>query len=224
MIKSLNQIQQEILTLSPHPEKVKLLAVSKKQSPEKINNLYHQGQKSFGENYVQEALQKIDLLALPEIDWHFIGHLQTNKVKDVVGKFSLIHSVDSLKLAQHIAKKAKDLNTTQSLLIEINIGSETSKSGFLKSDLKNCWSDLIHLENICIKGFMCLPPAGVSDSETESFFQEMKLLQTDLKSQTPVQLHSLDELSMGTSGDYQLALKNNATIIRLGTILFGERN
>ena len=169
MIKSLKQIQQEILNFSPHPEKVKLLAVSKKQSLDKIKNLFHQGQKSFGENYVQEALEKINLLALPEIDWHFIGHLQTNKVKEVVGKFSLIHSVNSLKLAQHISKRAKNLNIKQSLLIEINIGNESSKTGFLKSDLKNYWNELKNLENICIRGLMCLPPENVSESQTEFF-------------------------------------------------------
>lgn len=223
MTKSLVQIQQEIRQFSPHPEKVKLLAVSKKQSIDKIKSLFQQGQKSFGENYVQEAVEKINTLKMLDIDWHFIGHLQTNKVKDVVGKFSLIHSVDSLKLAQHISKKAKDLQITQSLLIEVNIGNETSKTGFTKEDLLKHWSELKNVEHLCIKGLMCLPPADVPESQTEAFFQEMNSLKKALQLQTSLDIHPLDELSMGTSGDYQLALKNQATIIRLGTILFGER-
>lgn len=223
MIKSRSQILQEIAQLSPIPERVQLLAVSKKQSPDKIQWLYQQGQKSFGENYVQEATEKIAQLPLAEIDWHFIGHLQTNKVKDVVGKFSLIHSVDSLKLAQHISKKAKELNITQSILIEINIAAETSKSGFHLQDLKNHWAEITTLENIRIMGLMCLPPADVSEDVTVNYFKNMVDLSNELKSKTSIERHPLTELSMGTSGDYQLALKNKATIIRLGTILFGER-
>lgn len=224
MIKSRSQILQEITQLSPKPEHVKLLAVSKKQSPDKIQWLYQQGQMSFGENYVQEAIEKITQLPLAGIDWHFIGHLQTNKVKDVVGKFSLIHSVDSLKLAQHISKKAKELNIVQSILIEINIAAEESKSGFILQDLKNHWAEITALENIRIMGLMCLPPADVSESITTTYFQNMIELSSELKNKTSTEKHPLTELSMGTSGDYQLALKNNATIIRLGTILFGERN
>lgn len=223
MVKSLLDIQNEIQSLSPFASKVKLLAVSKKQSPEKIINLYNQGQTSFGENYVQEALEKIATIQLP-IKWHFIGHLQSNKVKDVVGKFVLIHSVDSLKLAQMINKKSHDLNIKQNILIEVNIGSEESKAGFSIAELLKCWQELVTLENICIQGFMCLPPLEEDDSITASYFKKMHQLALDLKARTPLDKHPLTELSMGTSGDYPIALKNNATIIRLGTILFGERN
>lgn len=222
MTKSIQEVFSEIKAYSPTPELVKLLAVSKKQSSEKIKTLYSQGQRAFGENYVQEALEKKSQLDL-DIEWHFIGHLQSNKVKEVVGKFALIHSVDSLKLAQLIDKKAAELGTIQKILLEINIGNEATKSGFSIEELKKNWNGLKQLKHISLCGLMCLPPAEVTESETETYFKSMASLLEELKKETISVQHPLSELSMGTSGDYLLALKNKATIIRLGTLLFGER-
>lgn len=222
MTKSIQEVFSEIKTHSPKPELVKLLAVSKKQDCKKIQSLYNQGQRAFGENYVQEALEKKSQLAL-DIEWHFIGHLQSNKVKDVVGNFVLIHSVDSLKLAQLIDKKASDLAIIQKILIEVNIGNETSKSGFSIEELRQNWNQLTQLKHVSLCGLMCLPPAEVSEFETETYFKSMNELLCELQQTTNSQQHPLTELSMGTSGDYVLALKNKATIIRLGTLLFGER-
>ncbi|MCB0368006.1 MAG: YggS family pyridoxal phosphate-dependent enzyme [Bdellovibrionales bacterium] len=226
--RSLSSIQQDIQTHSPHPEKVKILAVSKKQSFEKIIELHKQGQILFGENYVQEALQKIQqtqqhLSPKDQLTWHFIGHLQSNKVKDIIGKFKLIHSVDSLKLAQIIDQKCKALNIKQDILIEINIGEESSKNGFRLEELTDQWKQLIQLTNLSIHGLMCLPPPSEDDRITSSYFKKLKDQQVKLKSNTPSALHPMNELSMGTSSDYILALQQGSTFIRLGTILFGER-
>lgn len=230
--KSLIEIQNEIQTSIETPNsagsRVKILAVSKKQSVEAITQLYQQGQNLFGENYVQEALEKMDQIKFP-VAWHFIGHLQSNKVKDVVGKFELIHSVDSLKLAQKIDKRAKELKLTQKILVEVNVGQENSKSGFSMERIKTEWPQLIQLENIALHGLMCLPPQEEDPKKTEIHFQKTANLLDELKEimkQHQIdrrERHLMNELSMGTSSDFILALKHKATIIRLGTILFGER-
>lgn len=230
--KSLIEIKDEIQShtekSSPVGSGVKILAVSKKQSVEAITQLYQQGQYLFGENYVQEALEKMDQIKFP-VAWHFIGHLQSNKVKDVVGKFELIHSVDSLKLAQKIDKRAKELELIQKVLIEVNVGQENSKNGFSIEKLKTEWSQLIKLENIAIHGLMCLPPQEEDPKKTEIHFHKTANLLDELKEITnhhfvdQRERHLMNELSMGTSSDFVLALKHKATIIRLGTILFGER-
>lgn len=222
MVKTLDEIHSEIKKFSPHPERVRILAISKKQSVDKIIKLYSAGQTSFGENYAQEALEKISQIQLP-IQWHFVGHLQSNKVKDVVGKFKLIHSVDTIKLAEAINRRASDLNILQNILLEINIGNETTKSGFPPEELLAQWSKLQVLNNISIHGLMCLPPVDVTQTETEKFFERTENLRQQLKDLNTNSIHPLLELSMGTSGDYIIALKKKSTLLRLGTILFGER-
>jgi len=205
----------------------KVIAVSKKQPIKKIQLLYDLGHRDFAENYAQEALEKKNLLKNLNINWHFIGHLQTNKVKDVVGNFDLIQSVDSLKLAEKIDQIAKEKNIIQKILIQINIANENTKSGFEIdniSDLKNSllYQNLIKinlLKNIKIYGFMCMPPLDqdskkyfILTQQIANFFFEQKILD-----QKP-------ELSMGTSTDYLQAMTVGSTMIRLGTTLFGERN
>lgn len=214
----------------------RILAVSKLQPPEKIRALYDQGQREFGENYVQEALGKQETLKdLKDIRWHLIGHLQKNKVKQVVGKFALIHSVDSLALAQAIDKQAALVaqsnpagiasNATcipfrQPVLIEVNLAGEETKTGFSKQQLKDDWSTLRALQNIQICGLMTMPPLTENAEEARPYFHDLKVLQQALNSPPDT---SMTELSMGTSGDFRVALQEGATIVRLGTILFGER-
>lgn len=201
----------------------RILAVSKLQPIEKIRSLYNLGQRDFGENYVQEANLKMEALKdLKDLKWHLIGHLQKNKVKLSVGRFDLIHSVDSLELAQAIQKQAEALQVTQKILLEVNLGGEKSKTGFTLEQLKKDFSALCALANLRIEGLMTMPPLSDNPESARAYFRELKKLQMDLKSISPPQI-SLRELSMGTSGDFAVALQEGATIVRLGTILFGER-
>lgn len=202
----------------------KLLAVSKLQPVEKIRDLYSQGQRRFGENYVQEALDKQEALSdLADIEWHLIGHLQKNKAKYVVGKFHLIHSVESLELAQVLSRQCESKNVQQNILIQVNLAHEETKSGFDKADVLKAWSELIRLPNLHIMGLMTMPPLTETGSEVRHYFTELRELRDELKKQTDTAAHPMTELSMGTSHDYRVAIEEGATIVRLGTILFGER-
>lgn len=214
---SLSEIQKSILP-------AKVLAVSKLQSLEKIRDLYLQGQRQFGENYVQEALDKFTVLSdLPEIEWHFIGHLQKNKIKYILGKFNLIHSIDSFALLENISKQCVEKNLNQNVLLQINIAHEDSKGGFDERELQDHWTQITSLKNIKICGFMTMPPLTENPELVRPYFRRLKELQILLKQKTDLTIHPLDQLSMGTSGDYPVAVEEGATIIRLGTILFGER-
>lgn len=199
-----------------------IIAVSKLQPIEKILNLKKQGHLDFGENYVQELIEKKKLINDIEIKWHFIGHLQTNKVKFIVGEVVLIHSVDSLKLAKAIDQEAKKKNITQSILIQVNVALEESKSGFSEETLLKVWPELCELKNINIKGLMTMPPLQNSAEQNVIYFQKLKNLRNVLNTSSNLS-HNLIELSMGTSGDYLCAAQEGATMVRIGTLLFGER-
>lgn len=201
------------------PAKTKIVAVSKLQSVEKIKSLYNQGQKIFAENYVQEALPKIEELKNLEIEWHFIGTLQTNKAKMVVGNFDLIHSVDSLKLARQISKIAMEKNLRQKILLQVNLANEESKSGFSEKELLEVVTEISKLPGVHCIGLMTMPPLFDNPEDARPYFQRLKQLLIELAESFP----DLAELSMGTSSDYQVAAQEGATLVRLGTILFGER-
>lgn len=194
--------------------RAKLVAVSKLQSVEKIRSLAERGQKIFGENYVQEALPKIATLKELCLQWHFIGHLQKNKVKQVVGNFELIHSVDSEELCQKISTAAAKQNLVQKVLLEVNLSNEPTKSGFTEETLHQAWPRLKLLSSVKIEGLMTMPPLFENSQSTRPYFQRLAKLCQQL---------NLQELSMGTSSDYKVALEEGATIVRLGTVLFGER-
>lgn len=202
----------------------KLLAVSKLQPIEKIHELYLQGQKRFGENYVQEALEKIEKLKeLHEIEWHLIGHLQKNKVKYILGKFFLIHSVDSLDLARAISRQCEAKGITQNILIQVNLAKEETKNGFDFESVIQQWLELSSLPCLHIFGLMTMPPLTETGEEVRPYFRALRELREELKKHTDAKLHPMTELSMGTSHDYRVAIEEGATIVRLGTILFGER-
>ena len=207
MIKeNINKIKASI------PNNVKLIAVSKTKSIEDILEAYNAGQRDFGENKVQELISKIDRLP-KDIKWHMIGHLQTNKVKDCIrDEIVLIHSVDSLKLAKEIDKESKKRNKITNILIEINIGNEETKFGIIPNELEDFLKQLKDLSNINIQGLMCVAP---NTSDTSKYFREMKALATK---------YDLKELSMGMTNDYKKAINAGSTMIRLGTLIFGERN
>lgn len=192
---------------------IKILAVSKGQDLKKIEDAYKNfDHKLFGENYAQEALEKQKILSAADIEWHFIGHLQTNKVKSVIGAFDLIHSVDRLDLIKEIDKRAKQ---NQKVLIEVNIADEDSKSGIARDKLFDLIDQAQAFSRVKIEGLMCMPPLNGNEKQTRKYFAETRDLAQKL---------NLTTLSMGTSEDFQWAVAEGATILRLGTILFGARS
>ncbi len=212
---------QEIKSNAPNAT---ILAVSKLQPIEKILTLYTQGQRDFGENYVQEVLQKQhDLQSYPDLRWHLIGHLQKKKVNQIIGRFHLIHSIDSLELAEVIGKKSAAAGLQQDILLQINIANEGSKEGFSVDELKAQWSALVSIEGIRIRGLMTMPPLADDPEDSRPWFQALRDLLNILKNSCDLNRHPLDQLSMGTSGDWKIAITEGATIVRIGTILFGER-
>jgi len=216
------ECQERLKKLGRTRESLKILAVSKLQPVEKIRRLHQEGHHAFGENYVQEALLKQESLKDLSLEWHLIGSLQKNKVKLVVGRFTLIHSVDSYELARAISNQAEKLNTTQKILLQVNLARETTKGGFAKDLLLEQWEELKALPGIEICGLMTMPPLTDAPEQVRSFFRELRDLQTELL-KTGAGRHPLHELSMGTSHDYLVAIEEGATIVRLGTILFGDR-
>jgi len=188
------------------PESVKLVAVSKLQPLEKLREAIAAGQRAFGENYAQELRDK--QAALPEAEWHFVGALQTNKVKLVVGRAAVIHTCDRLALAQEISKRAA---AEQRLLLEVNVGREPQKAGVLPEDAAALLDEVRALPRIRCQGLMCIPPL---DQDPRPHFRALRELAVRLQ---------LPELSMGMSADYESAVEEGATLVRVGTALFGAR-
>ena len=202
-------------------EEIKILGASKKQSPEKIKIVFKLGIKIFGENYVQEAEKKIlELEDLP-IEWHFIGRLQTNKVKKALNLFSMIQTLDRISLAQEIQKQAEKKELTVPVLIEVNIGKEPTKGGIYSENLEEFIEEVKKFDRIKIKGLMCLPPYEENLEKIRPYFIKMQKIFEKIK----IYMDSeFNELSMGTSIDYTVAIEEGATIIRIGEALFGKRN
>jgi pyridoxal phosphate enzyme (YggS family) len=215
----LNEIQKQIQSADHRKVGPTLIAVSKLQSLEKIRNLYDQGQRHFGENYVQEALSKLDQLQSLGIIWHFIGSLQKNKVKHVVGLFEYIHSVDSLALAEIIDRKAQEKKITQKIFLQLNLASEDSKGGFSVSEFEDVWPKLHELQNIQICGLMTMPPLTNNADQNRPYFSQLRQIQQ----KTQLHFPSCQFLSMGTSSDFLVAIEEGSHFIRLGTVLFGAR-
>ncbi|MFQ9934503.1 MAG: YggS family pyridoxal phosphate-dependent enzyme [Lachnospiraceae bacterium] len=201
---------------------VKLIAVSKTKPVSDIEELYGHGVRVFGENKVQELCDKYE--ALPkDIEWHMIGHLQRNKVKYIVGKAALIHSVDSLRLAMQIEAEAAKKNVIANILIEVNVAEEESKFG-LKADeaLKNI-TEIAKLPHIRIKGLMTIAPFVENPEDNRKYFKKLKQLAVDIQAKN-IDNVDMNELSMGMTGDYMVAVEEGATYVRVGTGIFGERH
>lgn len=193
----------------------KILAVSKLQPIEKIKELHAEGQIDFGENYMQEALEKIETLKDLNLKWHLIGPLQKNKVKFLKTNFAYVHSVDSIELAELISKKAVEINHKQKIFLQINISGEQTKSGFDENAFVKNWDMVKALPGLEIVGLMTMPPLENEPEKNRNYFKKLTALGKSL---------NLHEFSMGTSHDYSVALEEGATWIRLGTVLFGQRN
>ncbi|MBQ8793282.1 MAG: YggS family pyridoxal phosphate-dependent enzyme [Clostridia bacterium] len=202
-------------------EDITLLAATKTVDVEVINHAIEAGVSFIGENRVQEFLSKYE--QYNPVNMHFIGHLQTNKVKDIIDKVSLIHSVDSYRLAEEISRQAVKRNIIVNILLEINIGDEQSKSGFEYDEAVAAVEKIAKLGGIKIKGLMAIPPICATPDENRPYFAKMKKLFIDIGSKK-IDNSSMDILSMGMSDDYQVAIEEGATMVRLGTALFGRRN
>ena len=201
---------------------VTLIAVSKTKPIEMLQEAYDTGCRDFGENKVQELVDKYEVLP-KDIRWHMIGHLQRNKVKYIVDKVYLIHSVDSLKLAEEISKEAVKKNVSVNILIEVNAAGEETKFGTTLEDAKQLVREAAKLPNVHIKGLMTIAPMVEKAEENRVFFQQLKKLSVDIAAEN-IDNVSMEVLSMGMTGDYSVAVSEGATLVRVGTGIFGERN
>ena len=215
------RIHQAALKCSRDPESIHLVAVTKTITVDSVRDAIEAGVTILGENYVQEARNKFNALGTYPVSWHFIGHLQSNKAKYAVRLFDLIHSVDTLKLAGELNKQAKKVNKVQDILIQINIGKEPSKFG---SDIENAANLIEHIvlfENLSVKGFMAMPPFYNNPEKTRPYFIALRNLRDQIQKAFPDV--GLNELSMGMTGDFEVAIEEGATLVRIGTAVFGER-
>lgn len=203
---------------------VRLIAVSKTQPPESVAAAAAAGQRLFGENAVQDALTKIRALPNHSLQWHFIGHLQSNKAKFIPGNFAWLHSLDSLKLASRLARLARDRHATLNALIEVNITRDPNKHGIAPEQLAPLLEQLLteDLVGICLRGLMAIGPRPATPDELRASFAGLRRLRDD--SARRFALPGFTELSMGMSGDYVEAIQEGATFVRLGTAVFGNRN
>ncbi len=205
------------------PGEIRLLAATKMNGPDAVREAIAAGVDLCGENRAQEFVDKSARGAYGSCPVHFIGHLQKNKVKYLVGAVELIHSVDSVELMQAIGRRAEALGLVQKILLEVNIGGELSKSGVDPQDLPSLLGAAAGIPSVHVCGIMTIPPAGKSPEETRGYFLRMQELFIDICSKKYDNV-SMNELSMGMSGDYEDAVRCGSTIVRLGTALFGPRN
>ncbi len=202
---------------------VRLVAATKTVSPEQIREAIAAGLTLAGENRLQEALPKIEALRGEPIAWHFIGQLQRRKARFVIGVFELIHSVDSVELAQEIDRRAGAAGTQQKILLEVNIGGEKTKAGFQVDDLEQTLPVFGSFAHVTVKGLMAIPPVVDVAEQARPYFRALRELARRL-SQQAVPRVSMDELSMGMSNDYQVAIEEGATLVRVGAAIFGARH
>ena len=200
---------------------VRLMCVTKTVEAQYINPVLDDGAGLIGENRVQEFLGKKDDLHLDGVEKHLIGHLQTNKVKQIVGEVDMIESVDSLKLAKEISKQSVKKSVTTNVLIEVNVGQEKSKSGIFLEGLEELISEVSTLENVCIKGLMTIPPI-CDTNEVRKYFSTMHKTFVDIRDKNLDNVN-MEILSMGMSGDYEAAIAEGSNIVRVGSAIFGAR-
>ena len=219
----MTDIQQHIASIRARiPEHVTLICVSKFHPHEAIMQAYACGERDFGESRVQELIPKYE--ALPkDIRWHFIGHLQTNKVRQIVGKVDAIDSVDSLRVAEAISKHSEQLGIVTPILVEVNIGGEEAKSGIAPERLEELLYQISPLKGVSVYGLMTIPPILEKESEKRAIFSKMYQLFVDIREKN-IDNITMQELSMGMSGDFREAILEGSTMVRIGSALFGERN
>jgi pyridoxal phosphate enzyme (YggS family) len=219
----LSTIQSAAEKCGRRPDSVRLVAATKTVTVDRIRVGIGAGLSILGENRVQEALPKVSALAQEPIRWHFIGQLQRRKVRSVVGLFELIHSVDSLELAQEIDRRAGEAGRLQDILLEVNIGGEPTKAGFHPDALVSTVPKMASLAHIRIKGLMTIPPQAEEAESSRGYFKRLRELAESIAVRK-IPGVTMDELSMGMSGDYGVAIQEGATLVRVGSALFGARH
>jgi PLP dependent protein len=216
------RIQRAARACGRNPETIRLVAVSKTVPTERVRQAIQGGVTILGENYIQEARTKFNNLVTYAVSWHFIGHLQSNKAKYAVRLFDLIHSVDTFKLARELDKQSRKINKIQEILIQVNISEEASKSGVNAKDTLRLLKDISRLENLSVKGLMTMPPYFNAPEKVRPYFAALRNLRDRLEQQGLLNV-GLSELSMGMSGDFEVAIQEGATLVRIGTAIFGDR-
>jgi len=217
------QIRESAEKAGRNPDEIRLVAVSKIKPAEMVKEAMDAGQRIFGENYIQEAVAKIEEIGDSSIEWHFIGHLQSKKSKYAAGAFALIHSVDSLKLAREIDRQAAKKGAIQPILIQINTSGEESKSGTTAEDAIELIREVATLENVAVKGLMTMPAFFDDPEGARPYFRELRLIR-DRIAALALSGVEMKELSMGMSGDFEVAIEEGATLVRVGTAIFGARD
>ena len=202
---------------------IRLVAVSKTMPAEIVKQAIEAGMMDFGENYIQEARDKITTLSAYPVTWHYIGHLQSNKAKYAVRMFDLIHSVDSLKLAKELDKCARKIGKVQDILIQVNVAREDTKSGVYSENTLQLIKEIAHLDHVAVKGLMTMPPYFNAPEKVRPFFKALRKLRDQIGNEG-IPNTSMRELSMGMTGDFEAAIAEGATMVRVGTAIFGERH
>ena len=215
------RVEKAALKAGRDPGEIKLVAVSKTVGVEEIREAISAGATILGESYVQEAKEKIEEVG-HQVRWHMIGHLQTNKVKQAINLFDMIHSVDRIGLAEEINKRAKQSGKRVSVLIQVNISQETTKSGIERDRAISLVLEVSNLTNLKVEGLMTMPPYFDDPDDARPYFKSLRELKGEIGGERFENI-SMKELSMGMSNDFEIAIEEGATIIRVGTAIFGER-
>ena len=216
------QIAEAAERATRNPKEITLIAVSKTYPTSAIEEAIGAGCRDFGENHVQELCEKIDTIKEP-VKWHLIGHLQTNKVKYIIGKTELIHSLDRLKLAEEIEKQSAKQGIVTRVLIEVNVANEASKHGFKMDEVMEAVKQISQMKHIKVEGLMTVAPFVENPEENRTIFRKLYGLSVDIQKQKFDNI-STNILSMGMSNDYQVAIEEGATMVRVGTAIFGNRD
>ncbi|MGL6173238.1 MAG: YggS family pyridoxal phosphate-dependent enzyme [Cellulosilyticaceae bacterium] len=216
------RIEKSALKAGRNPKEITLIAVSKTYPVSAIEQAIEAGSKDFGENRVQELVDKIEQVQ-EDVKWHLIGHLQTNKVKYIIGKTSLIHSVDSIKLAQEIQRQSLKHDVISNILIEVNVAKEESKHGVYLEEVEALIREIANLSHVRVQGFMTVAPFVEDPEMNREVFQKLYKLSVDIQKQN-IDNISTNILSMGMSNDFEVAIEEGATMVRVGTAIFGNRD
>lgn len=226
MKKRLEAIRKRIVAAAAacgrNPAGVRLVVVSKTVDADRVSEAIEAGAVILGESYIQEARDKFKILYDRPVQWHFIGHLQSNKAKYAVRLFDLIHSVDSFKLATALDKEARKNGKVQEILIQVNISQEKTKSGIAEDDVVDLIMQISHLANLRIRGLMTMPPFFDEPEAARPFFHQLARLREKVSARN-IPGVDMDELSMGMTGDFEVAIAEGATLVRIGTAIFGAR-
>lgn len=220
LVEVRERISRAIQKSGREPDSARLITVSKQISVDRIEEARAAGAVVFGENKIQEAIPKIEQMGAEGISWHFIGHLQKNKIKFLDERFDLIHSVDSFELAEKIAKHYHSENRVQRILLQVNVSGEAAKFGMEPKELEKQMAEFFQLQGIQVEGLMTIPPFDSDPENSRRHFSRLRELREQYEKQNGL---PLNELSMGMSNDFEVAVEEGATLVRVGTAIFGPR-